>query len=110
MSAITDAFYVYRAQQREIDASQLIIDAVRDALEPFRPNVVQLYLTDEVFYGQLELTINNLPSYQIVLRVDKDLIIKDLRAAYFDLAQQAADAIRAVPRIDPPENFELGEN
>ena len=110
MSGITDALEAYRANRKAITASYLIYDAIDAALSPFKATGVVLFIDRDIFLESLFVEIRNLPSMKIKLEIDRDLAIRNPQGLYEDIARQAYETIRAIPRIDPPENFILGEN
>lgn len=110
MSGITDALAVYRANQREVAASRLIVQAVGAALSPFRATEVLLYLDSDLWRDHLFVAIKNLPDLRLKLAVDSGLAVRNPIDFYESLAKQAYDALISIPRIEPPENCLLGEN
>lgn len=95
------------ANQKEVTASWVVLDAVTAALTPFRATKIVMYL-EQFEYETLFLEIHNLPGLKLKLVVDKGLLLSYPDSAYLDLARQAREQLEAMPRIEPPENVILG--
>lgn len=98
-----------------VDASSIIIQAVHEALQPFKPRMVYMMLGDAVWGDPVKLTI-----WVDILPKEKDAFVTDfdrraMVAAHFperiyqEIAGEAFLFFRNI-RTEPSDNHVLGEN
>lgn len=95
--------------QKDRPSERALFDGVRWGLHPFRAIIVSTWLEPD--FRRLHVEVSNLPGDNFVVDLD-DLI--DVAGYpdefYMELAQQAGLHYRNLPRIEPNDNFILGEN